>query len=244
MANDSTRACSVKPIIFWILIVVLTFVAWGWIALPVFKQKYLWKSRWLWIVLGLFPVLALTLYIFLGNWRVLENHWRQQALEKQVQNKIAAIKDPQQLIDELKAHLQEKPKSAEGWFLLGKLYLTQGQSKEAENALQAAYQLAPNQANYLLTFAEAYLLNHQNRLSPALQSALSDFLKENPNSVTALNFLAIHAYETHRYHQAVQYWQQALSQVEEGSPDSENLLKMISVAQKKNKILFLKQFIT
>lgn len=221
-----------KPIIFWILIAVLTLIAWGWIALPVLKQKYLWKSKWFWSVLGLFPILALTLYLILGNWRILENHWRQQTLEKAVHNKIASIKDPQQLIDELKAHLQEKPQSAQGWFLLGKLYLTQGQSRQAENALQTAYQLEPNQADYLLTFAEAYLLNHQNRLSSALQKALNDFLKKNPNSVTALNFLAIHAYENRQYHQAVQYWQQALGQVEEGSPDSENLLKMISMAQK------------
>ncbi len=218
---------------FWICIALLTFIAWLWVATPLlvnFKQQ---KSLLVNFTLWLFPIVALGLYFWLGNWPVLEKRWQQQKLAKIVHSKMEAIKSPQQLADELKAHLQAKPQSAEGWYLLGKLYLSMTQYANALNSLQKAYQLEPNHAEYLLTLAEADLLNHQNHLSSSIETQLKKFLNLHPDSIAALNLLAINEYENHHYHQAVQYWQQALSQLPEGSPDSQNLLKMISMAQKK-----------
>ena len=84
------------------------------------------------IVLFGFPVIALGLYLSFGDSRRLAQVWAAQRQNGEVAQQMAKIKDPQELITQLRDHLRQDPRSGEGWYLLGKLYLDLHRYAEAE----------------------------------------------------------------------------------------------------------------
>ena len=86
-----------------------------------------------------------------------------------------------------------------------------------------------------MALAKANFFHHQGHLTPAMEAALSGMLESLTEPVDALNLLAVNAYQRKDFHQAVNYWQRALSLVQPDSPDSRTLLGMISDAQRQEK---------
>lgn len=215
---------------FWSIILFLTAIAWIFIVLPFWRAPTRTGS---WTKVGLlsFPFLVLGMYLLWGGSRQLLHFWAWQKQDQIVQQQTAHA-DPQQIIAQLQAHLQQAPDSAQGWYLLGKLYLDQQQFAEAESALKKAYDLQPQANEIIISLAKADFFNHQAHLSADMAKALSRVLESSPQSIDAINLLAVNAYRDKNYSQAVSYWQQALAFVQPGSSDSKTLLNMISQAQK------------
>ncbi len=126
------------------------------IAIPFFIQqkKYHDKSKIFYFVLFiLVPLLAILMYGYLGNFSLQRNAWLTSAF-------IEQMKSPQQIIGKLKERLKQEPESSEGWYLLGRLYLSQQQYLEAEQAFTKALALAPTNPIILNNYAVAKYLNH------------------------------------------------------------------------------------
>ncbi|MBS0351949.1 MAG: tetratricopeptide repeat protein, partial [Proteobacteria bacterium] len=207
-------------------------LSWGCLIFPlrVSNSKLDWKLK---IVLVIFPLLPILLYCWLGDSCQLNQYWAWQRQENVVQQQMAQIKNPQQLIERLQNHLQADPNSAEGWYLLGKLYLDQNQYSNAESALKKASELSPKSIDVFVALAKANFFNHQGRLDQSILNELTKRVESADNPpVDALNLLAVNCYREKNYSQAVQYWQKALSLVAPNSPDSRALMDMISQAQK------------
>ncbi len=219
-------------IVFWSVIGVLTLLAWGCIALPFYQHSVLKTGYGAKILLFSFPVWAVGLYLWLGGSHELQQFWKWQQQNIEVQRQMAELKSPQELIDRLRDHLQQSPQSAEGWFLLGKLYLDQRQYSEAESALQKAHQLQPQSGEMVVALAKADFFNHQGHLTPDMAAMLINVLASLKEPVDALNLLAVNFYRQRNFHEAVKYWQRALALVPPNSADSRALLDMISQAQK------------
>lgn len=212
---------------FWVCIALMTLAAMVFIAIPLGLNKKLWVN----VLLLSFALLAIGCYWFFGNSQKLQQFWSWQKHESEVQQKVAQVKDPQILIDQLQDHLQQQPQSAEGWFLLGKLYISTQRYEQAEQSLRRAYQLSPDKSDYLAALAKADFFNHQGHLEGSLEEALKSVINSVSQPVDVLNLLAVNAYKNKDYHLAVKYWQQALALVPEDSPDSRTLMDMISQAQ-------------
>lgn len=70
----------------------------------------------------------------------------QEALHQEHARKIAeqmlrSIHSPQDLIDQLRAKLDDTPASAKGWYLLGRLYISQHDQEHADEAFEKARSL-------------------------------------------------------------------------------------------------------
>lgn len=209
----------------------MTLAAWSCLLLPLYKNSVAHLSYFSKISLIAFPIFAMGLYLLFGNSHQLQQFWFWQRQNAEVQEQVAAIKNPQQLIDQLQAHLQQDPQSAEGWRLLGRLYLDQRQYAHAESALTQAHRLQPKNSETVLALAKANFFNHHGHLTPSMEKQLGDVLESLAGSVDALNLLAVNAYRKKDFRKAVSYWQRALSLVQLNSPDSRALLDMISQAQ-------------
>lgn len=218
-------------ILFWSIIGLMTVAAWGCIALPFYKNSAIPVSRCAKVGFITFPLFAVGLYLVFGGSAELQKFWAWQQQKLEVQQAMAKLKSPQELIDHLRDHLSQNPQSAEGWYLLGKLYLDQRQYADAESALNQAHQLQPQSSETVLALAKANFFNHQGHLTPAMAALLTSVLKSLPEPVDALNLLAVNAYRQKDFRQAVSLWQQALSLVPPDSPDSRTLLGMINQAQ-------------
>lgn len=215
-------------IIFWIIISMMIVAALGFGVYPLRHSKITAC-----LIMICIPVIALFVYLRVGDYQGLKQYEQLRAESAQVKSMLAHIKNPAQLIDQLRQHLQHDPNSAEGWFLLGRLYSDNNQWAQAKSALSRAYQLSPHNEQYVLSYVQADFFVNNRRLSLEDVALLAPILKHDPNNVNAINLLAIDAYLQHHYQTAVSYWERLLAIFPPDSGDSKAVLQMIAKAQLK-----------
>jgi cytochrome c-type biogenesis protein CcmH len=178
----------------------------------------LWPLRErLWLC-GITGVIVLSVLIFGYGYIGGFSAWRQH--EMKVQREIAAvrylqtIRDPNELIEKLRARLAQTPNSARGFFLLGRLYAGQGRWSEAVRAFKRAHQLAPQKVQITIQYAESLWRVNEGRGNAEIRALLQSVLTDHPDAPEALALLGRDAFEQKKYQQAVVYWRRLLQQVD------------------------------
>lgn len=217
---------------FWLWITLLIVLTLGMIIWPLLRGKFPFKNGF---IIGLFffiPVLSGMLYYSWGNY----TRAQQASL---VQQRMAEMSDDakgkssrEKLILEFEAHLKDQPKSAKGWYLLGKLYLHDQRVEEAVKALEASYKLNSDEADTAIALAQALFIQQDNSLNAQAHALLEKVLKKAPNSPVALTLLGTDAYNKHQYNLAVSYFEKLLPYYSPDSEDGAKLLELIAQAQK------------
>ncbi|CAM2976328.1 tetratricopeptide repeat protein [Legionella worsleiensis] len=183
---------------------------------------------------ALVPVIFIasaTGYYFWGNFAPWQEFIHQNESRERAQHVLKSIKSPQELIDKLKVRLDEDPESAKGWYLLGRLYTSQNEAKNASQAFAKAHLLAPEDEQYTVNYAHSlWLLNNQ-QFSKEIIDLFTQLLNKNPNQPDALAMLAMNAYMSHDYETAITYWQRLLVMAPEQSEESQAIRKAIAKAQ-------------
>jgi len=95
----------------------------------------------------------------------------------------------------------------------------------------------PKNIDLIINFAGIHSKLAGGVLQPDIKELLESVLKAVPGQVTVLNLLAVNAYKTEDYDQAIAYWQRILAQITPQMRDSEaeNILKT-KIAQTKSKL--------
>lgn len=182
------------------------------------------------------PVLVLLVglsYWFWGDWPAWRGYIQHLDTTQRVQAMLQSVKGPQELIDKLKARLQQKPSSARGWYLLGRLYASQSQWDLSQDAFATAHHLAPNDVLITVNYAQSLFERHETSFDDEGRALLTNLLQTNPNQPDALAMLAMEAYTRHAYQQAIDYWQRLLVLVPEQSEEAAAIRKAIAKAQLK-----------
>lgn len=177
-------------------------------------------------------VLTSTGYYFWGSfaqWQKYTHHNNTQVLAQQM---LKSIKSPQELIDKLKAKLVESPKSAKGWYLLGRLYTSQNDDKNASRAFAKAYRLKPQEEQFAVNYAHSLWQINKQQFNPEIIGIFDTLLKNNSNQPDALAMLAMNAFLSHAYEDAINYWQRLLNIAPEQSEAALAIRKAIAKAQK------------
>ncbi len=156
----------------------------------------------------LVPVLAVVLYMQWG------------AIDKVEQARTFAG-EPHS-IEEMTARLeqavQNNPESAEGWYFLGRSYMTQQRAADAARAFGQAVKVAGREPELLGQWAQALYFAADKQWSPQLDALTSEALKADPEEVTSLGLLGIAAYEEQRFADAIGYWERLVAVLPEGDP--------------------------
>jgi cytochrome c-type biogenesis protein CcmH len=216
-------------IFFWMMIAVMTIFAAALVCWPLCKQK----AKTGYFMAALLAICAIACYFSWGASKDYQHYLLVQQQQKIVKEELAKIRNPDQVIEQLQAHLKLHPESAEGWYLLARLYLGMQRYNQAEHYFATALHLQPNKNIYVIGYAEAVFFNHQQQLTPKAELLLQHLLAQNSLDVSALNLLALNAYHHQNYTSAVRYWERLIPVFPVGSDDSKMLLNMIAVAQKK-----------
>jgi cytochrome c-type biogenesis protein CcmH len=214
-------------IIFYILLGVMVLLALASIVIPLIK-KQAWKSTLAIIIL--LPAFAVFLYIYQGSGKQWLAYQHTQQQLAQVQQFRSQLGTPQQVIDKLKQRLQQDPNSAQGWYLLGRIYFDQQRFTEAVDTFSKAYALQPKQPEVLFYYAESLSLT-QHTLSGKPTTLLQQLLKLQPDNDAAMNLLAVAAFNEKRYQEAINYWEKMLPHYAPDSEDGKALLTAIAKAQ-------------
>ncbi len=177
------------------------------------------------------PSTALLLYFKWGDSAQVAQLLIAQQSALQEQQMRAQLGSPQQVILQLKQHLQINPDSAEGWYLLGRLYESQQQLNDASLAFAKALQLAPHNIDILLNYAETLALQNNEQITEQAANLLREVLILQPDNNDALNLIAIYAYQHKDYQTAIKNWEIILPRLTPNSADQQNVLQAIEKAR-------------
>lgn len=209
-----------------VLLVIVGFIALAVIVYPLKKQPKL--------VLTVTPVVIASVVLAYYTWGSFPQ-WQQhlqennkQALAKEL---LKSVKSPQELIDKLRAKLNDSPQSAKGWFLLAKLYSSQQQQEQAVKAFAKAHQLAPEEESYTVFYAHSLWIANQQQFNQQIRSLFDGLLAKNPKQPDALAMRAMDNYLAKNYAAAIDYWQRLLDLSPQQSEEAAAIRKAIAKAQ-------------
>lgn len=218
-------------LLYWLIIAVMTLTALAFLCLPLLKSK---SNVKLFIFLIVFlPIAALTGYLMQASHQLVTEKLLADQREGEVKAELAKLGNNENIIKALKQRLQENPDSAEGWYLLGRMYLLTKEYKNAAMAFDKANHLNPNQMEIMLSYAEASFFDHHQTLDAKAEQCVNAVLKIEPSNVNAINLLAINAYQHKKYQQAIDYWRQLLVKFPSNSEDAKILMAMIDEAHRR-----------
>ncbi len=195
------------------------------------------KTKFLKYILPLiFIPVTVYMYSYWGAYqdlKLLEQKKKNKQLTAQA---LKQFKGPADIIKRMKQHLNTPSgNTSKGWCLLGRLYSSQKQFTNSNQAFAKAYVLNSNDLKIKLSYIESiYIVNGQ-KTNKKINVLLADILKQNPVQLDALNFIAIDAFTKKDYSKASIYWQKMLPVLPDGSQEKKSLLKAIANAQKQQK---------
>ncbi len=189
-------------------------------------------------VFVLVPLVAVVLYLNVGSPRMLEIDAANTAGQAATQNPHpGGNQGAKPTMDEMLARLEEKlkanPENAEGWFVLGRSYMSEKRYPEAVKALEKAYELVGDHPNVLVSLADAVAMNTGGRISGRPEELLTKALKKSPDNTTALWLMGLAMQEQTKYKEAVQFWRRVLTQVQDDANTVAQLNAMIDKAMEK-----------
>jgi cytochrome c-type biogenesis protein CcmH/NrfG len=176
-------------------------------------------------------LIAFSGYYYWGGFAKWSEYVHYQEKKKQAQVMLQSIKGPEELIEKLRAKLDASPKSAKGWYLLGRLYAGQNEQQHAADAFATAHRLNPKEEQYTVHYAHSlWELNHQ-QFTDQIRELFRNLLKNNPDQPDALAMLAMDAFLSHNDEVAISYWQRLLKLASPQSDEAQAIRKAIAKAQ-------------
>ncbi|WP_219591009.1 c-type cytochrome biogenesis protein CcmI [Aeromonas salmonicida] len=166
-------------------------------------------------------LVSLGLYYKLGAWQEVQR-WQDASSRLGVlSNRILVERDAQvteqDLLDfmlALRTRLKDEPNDYRGWLLLGRLSLDGNDPDMAREALERAYDLAPQKAMVAVPYAQALMMTGDDAQADQL---LSSAIALDPANIEARSVYAFMALQKEDFKTALMRWREMLPLMEKGS---------------------------
>jgi cytochrome c-type biogenesis protein CcmH len=180
------------------------------------------------VVALLLPAAAIVIYRTVGQPGAIDN----TAPPTQAQEPANHGQNIDQAIDSLKEKLKQNPKDIEGWALLGRAYEATERFTEARDALKNAYDLAPDDPDVTVAYAEVLALSGpERRIEGEPRTLIENVLKKTPDHQRGLWLLGISDYQQKKYDSAIAYWNKLIAVLPKGAPTIKSIQAEIAKAQ-------------
>ncbi|MDD0843821.1 c-type cytochrome biogenesis protein CcmI [Pseudomonas sp. Gutcm_11s] len=123
-----------------------------------------------------------------------------------------------QMTARLEQAVKDNPESAEAWYFLARMYMSEGRASEAARAYEQAVRVAGREPELLGQWAQALYFAGDKQWTEQLQALTDEALQKDAAEVTSLGLLGIAAFEDERFADAVEYWQRLLAQMPAEDP--------------------------
>ena len=143
------------------------------------------------------PLLAALVYWQIGSFTQVKAWQSLDATE---------VGDQRNMVDMLlmlRTRLHDDPEDLEGWYLLGRSYLSMERPREALQAFDHARKLNPNEPDYLVAYAQTLRMAEQDAALPEVDRLLRQALQLDPNHEGARLLTAYRNMETGRFDEAI-----------------------------------------
>ena len=203
--------------VFLLAFLFVALAATALVAAPLRRKS---PRAWL-VVLALVPLFAIGIYQGLGTPAALDPVKRTPAPVAAAANGKV---DPEQLaaaMAELRQELERNPNQPEGWALLARSLIVQGDLASARDAYAMAVDLLPDDPNLLTEAAQARAQAHPTKLfDEKAVATLEHALAQQPQHQRARWFLGIAHRQSGRNAEAAATWEPLLAQVDGSTRDS------------------------
>jgi cytochrome c-type biogenesis protein CcmH len=180
------------------------------------------------------PVLAVTLYLLLGNPRGLEPQQPPPAAAAAPgQAHDVTAQQITEMVAGLAAKLQQDPSNPQGWIMLARSYNVLQRFAEAAQAYEKALALMPGNSQVLADYADALGMVQGGDMTGKPTVLVAQSLKADPNNIKALALAGTIEFEKANYAVAVDHWQKAASLLPADSEFARGLQGSIVEARQK-----------
>ncbi len=210
--------------------------------LPDAQQLQGQSTRSGWLAFGLLFILTAAGYALTGQYRELQ-HWQQAQDnlagfgERALLGKGEALNEAElsQFALALRTKLANSGDDAVAWFVLGRIWFSQGQVPESIEAFEKALSMTPERTNLLISYAQALLVEgSEDNVKKAAQS-LGVVLSKDAGNIDALSMLALIAQQRGDVKEARAAWEVLLAQLPKDDPRyaqvQQQLAQLASVQQ-------------
>ncbi|MBS2780322.1 c-type cytochrome biogenesis protein CcmI [Aeromonas salmonicida] len=166
-------------------------------------------------------VVSLGLYYKLGAWQEVQRWQDASSRLGELSNRILVERDAQvteqDLLDfmlALRTRLKDEPNDYRGWLLLGRLSLDGNDPDMAREALERAYDLAPQKSMVAVPYAQALMMTGDDAQADQL---LSSAIALDPANIEARSVYAFMALQKEDFKTALMRWREMLPLMEKGS---------------------------
>jgi cytochrome c-type biogenesis protein CcmH len=137
-----------------------------------------------------------------------------------------------QAIAKLAEKLKQNPQDAEGWTLLGRAYEATEHFDQARDALKRATDLAPNDPDITIAYAEVLALSSPDRRIEGEPRRLIDtVMKTSPDNERGLWLLGISEYQQKKYDAAIALWNRLIGVLPKDSKTIASVKQEIAKAE-------------
>ncbi|MCP4128514.1 MAG: c-type cytochrome biogenesis protein CcmI, partial [Gammaproteobacteria bacterium] len=169
------------------------------------------------------PVLAITMYMFLGTPAMVEFDASKQAAQQGKE-----MPSVEEMLASIKRRLKEKPDDAEGWFLLGRTYMVLEQHSNAAKAFEQLLKLSGEESTVMLALADAVTMVQGGSMQGRPAELINKSLKLAPESQTALWMGGLMESQKGNFAQAITYWKRLESMLGDEPEALQRVRSMIS----------------
>ncbi len=146
---------------------------------------------------------------------------------------VTATEQPMQdLVEQLRARLEQQPDNLDGWLLLARSHKTLQQYDLALEALRNAAELAPDNPVVKVELAEALIFTSGSpHISAEIRAMLQSALRQQPDLQKGLWLLGIIAYQDEDFETALGYWERLLPLLDPASGAAGSVREQIEEAR-------------
>jgi cytochrome c-type biogenesis protein CcmH len=183
-------------------------------------------------LIGLVPLLAVGLYLLLGAPQFLDvaGPGAGHATERVAASAQGQPPSVEAMVAKLEAKLQEAPDDPDGWYMLGRSYMTLKRYADAVRAYEKLQGLVGEHPAALVALADAVAMTQDGRMAGRPTELVDRALKVAPNDPIALWLAGQAAEERGEPRAAVELWMKALPAVAKDQAAAKELRTMIARA--------------
>lgn len=136
------------------------------------------------------------------------------------------------LVERLEARLQDDPENLEGWLMLGRTYFATDQLQKGLKAIERAYELAPDQSEIKLAYAEALAASSPTKsLEGRPAELIRAVLEQEPDNRIARWLAGMISFQQEQFQSAAVTWRKILEELDPQGEEAANLRQMVVEAE-------------
>lgn len=191
-----------------------------------------------WPVLLLIPLIAIPVYLHLGNLDFAKELdpkvTAKEAVKARMPLKADGSPDVELITSRLKAEMESNPTDPKGWYMLGRSYMLLKSFSEAADSFDKSLSLRPDRAETMLSLADALSMSNNGLLVGRPRELVKKALTFEPQNITALWLSGMAASQSGEYPEAIIQWQKVLPFLND-KPDEQTAVKNL-IAEAKSRL--------